>query len=386
MNFNSKFKLFNLIKILFLAVLFFLAMQYEQAQIHRIYVLTITFLCFLLIGIFRVYLNKIYYSYSFLIDIGLVFFLEHNSRFLLNYFFHSFYIIIIIEVSLYLKRKESIILGLIAVIFSTIKYILLVYYNYNLSSISQMIFFLTISIFILVVINLLKHFKKEKEKNEKLYKELAITHKKLKEYTKKVEELTVIEERNKIAREIHDTLGHSMTSLIMQMEMASHILDKEPNKAKDLINEGKKSARDGLLKVREVVETLKPNKEMTKGIESIIKLIDEFSKKCNVIIKKDIDKFSLPPDYSLALYRIIQESLTNSLRHGKANNIKIKLKKEDKIYFEIKDNGKGSKKIKKGYGLKGIKERVKSLNGNVEFISENGFIVKGYIPMGGKYD
>lgn len=373
------------IKIIFLSLLFYMAVYFENASGNRLYMLLGLFAVYILLGIFRkrLFRNEMMLSYSFLADIALVYLLEHNSRFLINYFFHSFYIVILLEVYLTLKRDKSLIISIISVGVSLIKYILLIAYNNNLASLSQMAFFLLINALILVIANFAQYNRDEKEKKELLYNELLKTHKKLKEYSDKVEELAAIEERNRIARDIHDTLGHNMTALIMQMEMSSHMMDEDINRAKELIDSAKKMARQGLLSVRKVVETLRVE-EIKKEVNSIQGLIEEFSSAAGIEIEFEVlgNPIKIHPDIDITLYRIVQEALTNAVRHGKATMINVRIGyMNDIIEFEIKDNGFGAEKLEEGYGLKGMKERVNSLKGNIEFETKNGFIVKGELPL-----
>ncbi|WP_432662919.1 sensor histidine kinase [Wukongibacter baidiensis] len=372
------------IKIFFLSLLFYMAVYFENASGTRLYMLLGLFAVYIILGIVRkrLYRNEMLLSCSFLIDIVLVYLLEHNSRFLINYFFHSFYIVILLEVSLTLKRDKSLIISIISVGVSLIKYILLISYNNNLASLSQMAFFLLINALILVIANFAQYNRDEKEKKELLYNELLKTHKKLKEYSDKVEELAALEERNRIARDIHDTLGHNMTALIMQMEISSHMIDEDIDKTKELIDSAKEMARQGLLSVRKVVETLRIE-ETKKETNSIECLIDEFSNAAGIEIEFETigELTKRHPNIDIALYRIVQESLTNAVRHGKATKVEVCITyKNEAIEFEIKDNGIGAKQIKEGYGIKGMKERITNLSGKVEFESGNGFIVKGYLP------
>lgn len=376
--------LFNLIKTIFLLLLFYLAVYFENASENRLYVLVAIFTAYIILGVIRrfFYHKSTLLCLSFLVDIALVFFLEHNSRFLINYFFHSFYIVILLEVSLTLKRDKSLVISIITVGVSLVKYILLISYNDNLANLSQMAFFILVNALILVIANFAQYNKEEKEKKDLLYRELLSTHKKLKEYAEKIEALAVIEERNRIARDIHDTLGHNMTSLIMKMEMSSHMMDEDMDKAKELLESAKRMARDGLLSVRRVVETLRVEETVEKT-NSIRELVDKFATAAGIEIGLEIvgKPTQIHANTDTILYRIIQEALTNAVRHGKADNVKVDIKYSDKyIEFFIKDNGIGVENIKEGYGLKGMKERVDSLNGKVEFESKNGFIVKGHLP------
>lgn len=384
----NKVMKFNIIKTAILSVLFYGAIYFENAQGNRFITLITAFGLYIIIGFIRHFLfrKNTLYTYSFLLDIAFVFFIEYNSRFLINYFFHSFYLVILLELTLSLKRNRSIILGVIAILISQIKYILLISHDYNISNISQMLFIVMISIFILVLTSFVQYYKEERENKDQLYTQLLNAHKQLKEYAFKIEELTIVEERNRIARDIHDTLGHNMTAIIMEMEMASHVIKENPDYAKELLEKSKKSAREGLIRIREVVETLKPDNDISDGIESLKELINEFCESTGInidlVIEGEVMKTS--PAINTTLYRIIQESLTNAVRHGKSTEVKIRLKYlKENIRFIIKDNGEGSKDISKGFGLKSMTERAIKAGGKVEFysIDGEGFLVDGLLPL-----
>lgn len=367
-------------------MIFYGALQFEGAQSSRSFILTTIFLGFLSLGIVRLFFSTRgrLFTISFLIDVAFVFLLEYNSKYLINYFFHSFYIFILLEASLVLSRKNSLWVGVTAILASLTKYLMLIYYKSNLASISEMIFFIAIGALILVIINFSLYYKEEKEKKDDLYKELLQAHKKLKEYTDKIEELTIMEERNRIARDIHDTLGHNMTATIMEIEMAYHLLDEDILKAKSILDRCKKSSRKNLIQIREVVETLKVTDNISKGIESIKNLTEEFSTRTGIDIVLSIIGATkeLNPSIATTLYRIIQEALTNAVRHGEATKIHIELDyKEKEVHFTIENNGKCNSSIVDGYGIKGMKERVNNLMGEVEVISGSSFIVKGFLPL-----
>jgi len=373
------------IKGIILTLLFYLSLLYENTQGERLYILIGIFALFLLIGILRIrYIHIPIVKYTFLLDIALVFFMEYNSRYLINYFFHSFYILILLEASLTLNRNKSLVIGLATVAASLIKYVLLIYYKSNLGNLSEIIFFIILNALILIIVNFAQYHKEEKEKKDILYKELLNTHKKLKEYTDRIEELTIIEERNRIARDIHDTLGHNMTALIMQIEMAEHLMDENIDYSKKLLEEAKTTAREGLTNIREVVETLNKDNIKLKGIESIRNLIKEFAHKTNIDISFDVegDIITTDPIVDSSLYRIIQEALTNGVRHGKATEIHVSLKYiEGGVNFIIKNNGICESDFKEGYGIKGMKNRIKDLRGTISFDTTDGFKVSGFIPM-----
>ncbi len=389
----KKDRLIYLSKIIILSLLFYGAITFENAKGSRLYLLMLIFGIYLVIGIIRLaFLKKSEFRknkalvLTFILDIASIYLLEHYSRFQINYFFHSFYIILLLEISVILDRKNSLMISIITVIISLIKYTMLVNYMPNLVNISQMAFFTLLNILILIIAAFAQYYRKEKEKTDKLYKELLHTHKRLKEYADEVEKLTIIEERNRIARDIHDTLGHSMTAIIMEIEMAYHLMNDDLDKAKQFLDNAKASSREGLVKIREVVETLKPDDKIIGGISSIKELICEFSSKTGIDINLKINGNIIKVSYevNLVLYRTIQEALTNAVRHGKAAGINVLLQFSNKqVNFIISDNGLGCNDVIHGFGLKGMKERINSLNGKLETESNDGFTVKGYLPIGG---
>lgn len=383
---NQKKILLNIIKIAILSAIFYGAIYFENPSGNRLYKIIGLFTVFMMVNIARSIANNkgILIGYSFIIDVGLVYLMEYNSRFLVNYFLHSFYLIILLEASLILNRNKNLIMGFITVGVSLIKYFLLIYYKNNLANLSEMIFIILINALVLIIINFAQYHKEEKEKKDILYSELLDTNRKLKRYSQRVEELTKVEERNRIARDIHDTLGHNMTALIMQIEMAEHMIDDNMSKGKKILKEAKATAREGLLRIREVVETLNEEKIQSRGIESIKSMVNDFADKTKVNIELYIEGnvIQSSPILDANLYRIIQEALTNSVRHGKSSKIHIELNYDGKgVAFIIKDNGIGTKDIKSGYGIRGMKERAETLSGNISFEGADGFKVVGYLPM-----
>ena len=377
-------RLFYGIKIILLTILFCAAVYFENAQQQRLLLLVAVFLLYLAVGLGRVLVrsgSNLYYL-SFIIDIALVFTLEFNSRLLINYFFHSFYIVILLEAALTLSLKRGITIGAAAVLVSLIKYAYLIYYKFNLSNVSQLAFFLMVNGLILVIAGFAQLNKEEKERKDILYKELLDAHRQLKQYTDEVNRLSVVEERNRIARDIHDTLGHHMTALIMQLQMAEHLLAEDVPKAADLLVNSTKTAKDSLAGIREVVETLRGSGTALAPAESIKRLVDEFSLKTGVDIQLDINGGNDIKDsaVNVAVYHIIQEAITNAVRHGKAERISVSLDySPDSVIFSVRDNGSGADTIKEGYGLKGIRERVEAFGGKVEYRADEGFYIKGIL-------
>ncbi len=383
---NEKHLYLYILKLILSSILFMSALYFENAQQQRLYVLVALFSLFLINSIIKYYINKQskLYFFTLILDVVLIYFLELNSRLLINYFLHSLYIIILFEASITLQIKKGTIIGVLIILVSMIKFIYLVYYKFNFSNISQMIFFLIANGLILVIAIFAQYNKEEKEKKGILYKELLDTHKKLKESTDRVKRLSVVDERNSIARDIHDNLGHDMTALIMQLQMSEHYLNQNnPTKSKEMLVQSIKSAKDSLNGIREVVGTLRGTDTTYCHDKAIKILVDKFSEKTGASIDLKISgKITHNYEADTAIYHILQECLTNAVRHGEATRIIIELEySHTEIRFNIMDNGIGAKFVEEGYGLKGIKERVKDFNGNVEFKSLDGFCVTGSIYL-----
>ena len=151
-------------------------------------------------------------------------------------------------------------------------------------------------------------------------------------------------------------------------------------------------ARNGLLDIRRSVNELKPDALERLSLESAItKMITDMKSITDMQIFFDcrIRKLKFDEDEESAIYRVIQESLTNAMRHGRASRVRIVMERQDDmIVLTINDNGIGCSEIKNGFGTKHIMERIGMLNGTVEFQSDNGFSVIARIPIrwGEEYD
>lgn len=373
----NKKNILNIIKISIILVLSFIAIRYETAVGLRL--ITIEILIFLLIasGIIRNYFlnNEITKVISFIVDIVIIFLLELQTKFVANYAFHFFYIFVLFESTFILNKKVAAIINSTTVVVSLIKYINILIMIDNYSKIGETLFIAFINIFILILLILFKSYKEEKEKTDRLFNQLIET-------SKKYEELAVIKERNRIASELHDSIGHKLTGLIMQLEMSEYYLDDNIKEAKTLIEQSKNTARNSLKQLREVVDAIKDPVLIDNFYFEIKKLAKEFQSmtRINVSVKKIGKEIALEPLQKISLYRIIQESMTNTAKHSDAQRIEIILKNDSqKIEAVIKDDGNGCSKIIEGNGLKSIRERIETIGGSVFFSGDNGFMIKIYI-------
>lgn len=226
------------------------------------------------------------------------------------------------------------------------------------------------------------------EVNEK-NSELSALNDQLSEYAQTVEELAITKERNRFARDVHDTLGHTMTLLISLLEVSSITCKKDPVKTEEKLTEALKAARDGLKELRRSIKGLEPETLQSNDIiSSIKKMIEDFKPSgMKIDFSHDgMENFSYIV-YSKVIFRVCQEALTNSLRHGKAKNVNIILRSSgNKLSLFIFDDGCGCSQIKKGFGLSGMEQRVKDLGGTLVFGSdgESGFNIRMEIPLSRK--
>ncbi len=227
------------------------------------------------------------------------------------------------------------------------------------------------------------------EKNETLSylnRELLDKNKQLHHYASAVEELAIANERQRLSRDVHDTLGHTMTVLITQLKVADILCDTNIKEAKKKINETILIAKDGLNELRKSIMDLTLGKLAENDIEAALaQLINDFrTTGMNVDAVINGPRAMLPSRYVQTLFRLCQEALTNSLRHGKADHVDIVLNfANDTVKVLIKDNGLGARNIVKGFGLKGMEERIAALGGTIHYGSdgESGFNIFVELPV-----
>ena len=195
----------------------------------------------------------------------------------------------------------------------------------------------------------------EKERIITLNNELKAANTKLEEYANESARMAETRERNRLAREIHDTLGHSLTGIITGIEACIMLMDIAPEATKEQLRAIAEVARTGIVDVRHSVKALHPDALETMDLEDALhKLIDSTTRSTGVEITSsfDADLNHFNQDEEDVVYRVVQESITNAIRHGKASKIHIEIVRIDgDLHIVITDNGKGCTQIKPGFGL-----------------------------------
>lgn len=369
---------FKFLKPLITILLFFLALSFENASNERSAILILVFTIYIAVGFIR---NRYYNSkpWVFLLDILLILILEYHSKYLINYFFHSLYIVTIIEVVIFLKERKwaNIIAAIIAVV-GLGKFFYAAVYMINAKTIAELLFNIASKAFLITLINYGRLQSEEKDKNNYLYKELLNTYRKLKEYSLKIEEASVLEERTRIAGEIHDGLGHRLTALIMQMEIMGHLYSDGKDIA-HMIEEAKEKSREALVETRRAIGALRD--EQCNKIEDIERMIKSFSSSTLIKIKYRLVEVSLTPLEGVTLYRVVQEAITNAARHGRCSNITIMMKWDGEVLsFSIEDDGIGGNN-KMGFGQRNMKDRLEAVGGSLSIIPGKPYRIKGTMPL-----
>ena len=370
---------------IFFSLIFLAFITLENATGIRLIKLIVLMILLIFLPFIRTQKKSLPFKKVFLlvVDAVLILLIGLSSRYVVNYYIYALYMILMVEAGFIYELKYSKYVIAIISIFTLYHYAVLYYYRSNLGTVSEIFFLVLINTVIILGVVFVKYQKEEKEKQKILFDTLEKTHSELLNTTEKLEKLTRVEVKNNIARDIHDTFGHDMMALIMEIEMADILIGEDKDKAKEMLKQAKNSARNGMKTIRKVVETLRDESESIIS-ETIEEMIDQFSKRVDLKVDVFLDEkfYDCSKNIHDSLYRLVQECLTNSVRHGEADYVKIKLERIDnKIMFLISDNGKGNKSFDEGYGLKGMRERISALNGELNIDGLNGFKVEGYIEV-----
>lgn len=202
--------------------------------------------------------------------------------------------------------------------------------------------------------------------------------------TQQVETLAATLERTRIAREIHDSLGHTLTTLDVQLELAQRLHQREPAQVGQYLDTAKHLSGQCLNDVRRALQTIRqPNFDLNQSLST---LIEQVRQQYGWQVQLDIQLPQLPAQVSHQLYCIIQEGLTNIQRHAKAHRVSLTGQQTTSgIILELMDDGQGfdPQTPRSGFGLRGMKERVQILGGQlyIQSFPEQGTQIRVVIPQ-----
>ncbi|MBD2250846.1 sensor histidine kinase [Nostoc parmelioides] len=216
-------------------------------------------------------------------------------------------------------------------------------------------------IFVLLLMNSLLSERQSRE-------ELAVANEKLSQYALRIENQATLEERNRIAREIHDSLGHSLTALNLQLETALKLAQSNPNKAQTFLVRAKELGSKALQDVRNSVSAMRSHPLQGKTLEQAIDIIAaDFEQNTGIILTSSFNlDYKLSTEVSTAIYRIIQESLTNISKHARATEVILEVSlNRGSLSLIIRDNGRGFniQQNTTGFGLQSMRDRTLALGG-----------------------
>ena len=241
-------------------------------------------------------------------------------------------------------------------------------------------------IYIMVFTQMALEEEESRKKSEGLNAELEEANNRLKIYAEDVEKLTIIQERNRLAREIHDGLGHYLTTINMQLQAAHAILQTDPVKADDAIEKARLQSKMALIDVRKSVSALRFDSDKPENLNFTI---EKAIRPCEWAgIEPHLNIIGQPREITKtihsAIFRIIQETVNNTCKYSNAKNfyVNIDYSNPDKLTMSVSDDGLGAKSYEGGFGLLGLKERIELIDGTIEIQSapNKGFQIDIELP------
>jgi signal transduction histidine kinase len=329
---------------------------------------------------------------TLLLDIGLIYLITLSDK---NEFSQIFFYSLVSDAMILYYHKFSI-------FFSSacyISYIFIIYARYIKNNYFDISYFFPVfmekSFFFIFVfgvmyiasyqINQKLLFNKTLEELETKTLQLEESNKKLHETMEALEEVTALKERNRIAREIHDTVGHALTTVLIEIEAGKRLIKKGMESGFEKLELAQEQVRKGINDIRSSVRMLQVGNEVMGFIPSLRSLVQETEMHTGVSVKCLFSPLpKLDPELEKILYRALQEGLTNGIRHGRSTSFACAIRCQDgRVLFTLKDNGAGSDEIILGFGLTSMKERVEKRGGifRVESEKGKGFCLSLDIPV-----
>lgn len=254
--------------------------------------------------------------------------------------------------------------------------------------------FLISSQYFLVLIVLVLHFvmfnfamtvSRKNKQIEVNLREIEESRNELQRAYDKLEEATVIEERNRIAKEIHDTAGHSLTTVIMQTEAARLAMDKDPARARHCIDAANLQAKSCLEELRLSVHLLSGRRENVTLKEYLEGILEETANGTSFTVRSKIDDVEMTEAAERFISNTLREGISNGIRHGGSTAFFFELKDMGNyVELLLSDNGSGTDMhtFKEGFGLSSMRAKAEKFGGMVQFSSEpgEGFEIRLSLP------
>lgn len=216
---------------------------------------------------------------------------------------------------------------------------------------------------------------------------LAQTNVELQEYAVQAERSATERERKRLAREVHDAMGYTLTNLVMMMEAAVDLTGASDAALRSHLERAQDQAREGILEVRRTLQSVRTAEApAAEGLQAVHRLVQTLNAATHVKLRLHLGDapLSLGPEADRVAYRLVQEGISNALRHGNASEISIGFSRwEAGVRVSISDNGVGSAALKEGLGLLGMRERIAQAGGRFEIQSgpREGTRLSAWIPL-----
>jgi signal transduction histidine kinase len=212
-----------------------------------------------------------------------------------------------------------------------------------------------------------------RQRSQELVEELQAAQAKMQEYAGRIEELAVVEERNRLAREMHDTLGHRLTVAAVQLEGAQRLIEADPERAGQMVGTVREQVREALAELRQTVATLRAPVEADLSLpHALARVAAHFETATGITVHQVLPRAEelpdLPSTHRLALYRAAQEALTTIQRHAGADQVWLVLSGDGgAVTLLVGDDGRGISLTgdQAGFGLRGLRERAAQLGGEL---------------------
>lgn len=216
---------------------------------------------------------------------------------------------------------------------------------------------------------------------------LGEAHQRLREDSAHIKELATAAERNRLAREVHDNLGHYLTIINVQLEAARATLDVDPTRTRSALEHAQKLTRDGLAEIRGSVAVLRAlpteNRSLPEALADLVRESQAADVPTTLLVPGVLPPLSSPVKF--ALYRIAQEGLTNVRKYAHATHVDLTLDGTEGhlVRLRVQDNGVGSLDTTDGFGLLGARERARALGGQLRTASSPGagFLLEVELPL-----
>jgi signal transduction histidine kinase len=197
----------------------------------------------------------------------------------------------------------------------------------------------------------------------------------------------IIAERVRIARELHDVVGHTVNAMLVQAGASRMVLDTDPERARELLASIERTGRDALTELDRVLGVLRADDDVQPGLAELDRRVVAPLVYGGLAVRVDIDPAArgLPRSLDLSTYRIVQEALTNAVKHGRAHTVEVTVRVADgSVRIRVHDDGRGpAPGYQPGRGLLGITERVAVFGGTVEHgrDADSGFTLRAELPL-----